>query len=89
MGKRLPRLCGIVCALLLPLTAMDVLAAETGVGALPPKYLEIKEFQKCLADKSMGTATAWCLPVKKPASCPRKSWHQLRGLTGEDKILRC
>ncbi|WP_365305869.1 hypothetical protein [uncultured Thiodictyon sp.] len=89
MGKNLTKLCGMVGTLLLPITAMVVLAAEPVVGALPPKYLEVKDFQRCLADKNMGASTAWCLPAKKPATCPRESWHQLRRLSGEDKIPRC
>ena len=58
-------------------------------AALPPKYLEVKDFKKCLAEKDMGTYSMWCLPANKPEACPKESWEQLNNLTGQDKVPSC
>lgn len=58
-------------------------------AVLPPRYLAIKNFKRCLATKNQGTWTAWCLPSQKPDRCPASSWHQLNQLTGSDKIPAC
>lgn len=60
-----------------------------GFAALPPKYLGIKDFDKCLTDKQVDTYRAWCIPVRKPKACPKSSWKQLRSLSGQDRIPRC
>ena len=73
----------MVCALLLLTAAMETFAVP------PPKYLEVKDFKKCLAEKDMGTYRAWCLPAKKPEACPKESWEQLNNLTGRDKVPGC
>ncbi len=58
-------------------------------AVLPPKYLGVADFQKCLATKNMGTWSAWCMPASKPASCPDDSWTQLNGLTEKDRVPGC
>ncbi|MEB4636807.1 hypothetical protein [Burkholderia contaminans] len=64
-------------------------AASSCLAGLPPKYLSVEKFDKCLADKQVNTSRAWCLPEKKPDTCPGSSWDQLRQLKGRDKIPRC
>jgi len=64
-------------------------SAASSHAALPPKYLEVNEFGKCLAEQSGGTYTAWCMPVKRPKACPRPSWEQLRALKGHDAVPPC
>jgi deoxyribonuclease-1 len=48
-----------------------------GSKALPPKYLSVPGFKKCLSEKSMGTWTSICLPSKMPSPCAIDSWKQL------------
>jgi hypothetical protein len=72
-----------VCTMLVSVAALDILAA------LPPKYLAIKDFDRCLTEQDMGSYRAWCLPAKKPAACPQASWQQLNQLTGPDKVPDC
>lgn len=67
---------------------LNAFGAEA-VGMMPPKYLEIPDFKKCLADKDMGTYTALCMPAKRVKECPRKSWRALKKLTGDDKVPAC
>lgn len=58
-------------------------------AVLPPKYLGIKDFDKCLTDKQVDTYRALCIPANKPKACPKSSWKQLRSLSGQDRIPRC
>ncbi|MFC7421757.1 hypothetical protein ACFQNF_18010 [Iodobacter arcticus] len=58
-------------------------------AALPPKYLEIKDFKKCLQEKEIDSYRIVCMPKKKLAACPRASWKQLNALTENDKIPAC
>lgn len=67
---------------------LNTFGSET-VGMTQPKYLEILDFKKCLADKDMGTYTALCMPAKRAKACPRKSWRALKKLTGDDKVPAC
>lgn len=60
-----------------------------GFAVLPPKYLSVANFQKCLATKNMGTWQSWCMPVKKPNACPDDSWKQLNGFIGKDRVPQC
>ena len=83
MGKRSTRRCVMVCTALLSVVALGIWAA------LPPKYLDIKDFDHCLTAKDMGSYRAWCLPATKPAACPQESWRQLNQLTGPDKVPGC
>jgi len=68
-------------------TLMTIVTSSFAV--LPPKYLGIKDFDKCLADKQIDTYRAWCIPARKPNDCPKSSWKQLRALSGQDRIPRC
>ncbi|WP_156455135.1 hypothetical protein [Janthinobacterium sp. B9-8] len=58
-------------------------------AALPPKYLEIKDFKQCLQEKEINSYRIVCMPKKKLAACPRASWKQLNALTENDKIPAC
>ncbi|MEJ2793670.1 hypothetical protein WAE56_09645 [Iodobacter sp. LRB] len=79
-------ICKISTIVLLATTAGT---AVNGAAALPPKYLEIKDFKKCLKDKAVESYYILCMPDKKPAACPRASWKQLNALTANDKIPSC
>ena len=83
MHKRSGKRCVIVCTFMLSVAALDLFAA------FPPKYLDVKDFDRCLTEKDMGSYRAWCLPAKKPATCPKESWQQLNQLTGPDKVPDC
>jgi len=83
MSQRLTNRYLVLCVLSLPTAATQVFAA------LPPKYLEVKDFDRCLADKDMGSYHAWCLPAEKPIECPKDAWQQLNKLTGPDKVPAC
>lgn len=58
-------------------------------AVLPPKYLSVTDFQKCLATKNMGTWQAWCMPATKLNECPDDSWKQLSDLVGKDRVPSC
>jgi hypothetical protein len=60
-------------------------------AALPPKYLSVPDFDRCLsqADAPGGTYRTWCLPPSKAAACPAASWKQLRALTGQQALPPC
>ena len=47
--------------------------------ALPPKYLSVPSFQKCLGNYTkLGDGhSQWCLPKAKPNECPDASWEQV------------
>lgn len=60
-----------------------------GFAVLPPKYLGVPDFQKCLSTKNMGTWQSLCMPASKPDQCPDNSWTQLNGLTGKDRVPSC
>jgi hypothetical protein len=47
-------------------------------ASLPPKYLSVPDFQKCLSQKNMGTWKSWCLPENKLKGCPSSSWDKLK-----------
>jgi hypothetical protein len=46
-------------------------------AVLPPKYLTVPAFDKCLKEKKVDSHTAWCLPKNKPVTCPKESWAKL------------
>lgn len=51
-----------------------------GPGGTPPPYLSIPKVNECLGVKNMGTWQAWCIPIKRPKTCPEKAWNALNGL---------
>lgn len=55
---------------------------------LPPRYLSIPDFQRCLGTKNMGTWTAWCIPQARPIKCPQSSWHELNTMNNSG-LLQC
>ncbi len=58
-------------------------------AALPPQYLQVDKFQKCLAQESKGSYSAWCMPSKRMKACPKASWKQLGELKGRDAVPPC
>jgi|GEM_PF-5528482 len=48
-----------------------------GAESMPPTYLNIPDFKKCLGTKVEGSATFYCFPGTKPDSCPQASWDML------------
>ena len=63
--------------------------ATVALAALPPRYLQVPDFQQCLADEARLSYRAWCMPSKKPRACPAASWKQLRALRHADAVPRC
>lgn len=62
---------------------------DSAASALPPRYLEVDQFQSCLASKQVGTYQQWCMPASKPDGCPSQSWDQLDKMQGNDKVPSC
>jgi len=60
-----------------------------GTAALPPKYLSVPAFKRCLATQSKGSYQVWCLPASRPEACPRSSWASLTDLQGPDQLPAC
>lgn len=56
---------------------------------LPPKYLSVLDFQQCISKQSAGSYDTVCLPVARPAQCPKSSWRELSQLSGGQKVPRC
>jgi hypothetical protein len=57
-----------------------------GIRQLPPAYLRVPQWQKCVASMTCGSAQFVCLPNVKPAGCPDQSWKLL---TGKRLITDC
>lgn len=62
---------------------------KPNAAALPPKYLEVSDFQRCLGKESHGTYTTWCLPSERPETCVSASWQALVKLQGKDAVPSC
>jgi hypothetical protein len=58
-----------------------------GNKVLPPKYLSVPQFKKCLSQKDMGTYKSWCLPEHQPKGCPDASWERLK--YNKDQLPYC
>ena len=56
---------------------------------LPPAYLKVKQFKRCLGQSNQGTWQAWCLPSKRPQACPTSSWQQLNQSPYNDGLTAC
>ena len=65
------------------------IVALNSAAALPPKYLGIKDFKRCLATQQIDSYRAWCIPAEKPGICPATSWDQLKALSGKDRLAEC
>lgn len=63
--------------------------SQQSASVLPPKYLQIDQFERCLQSRQVGSHTQWCMPVSRPASCPVESWEQLNRLQGGDRVPAC
>ena len=58
-------------------------------AVLPPAYLSVPDFKQCLSEQNEGSYSSWCQPTKKPKTCPRVSWRQLRALQDDDAVPVC
>ncbi len=81
--SRSPMRLSILVGWLLPVAVIP------GFAALPPKYLEIPQFDRCLAEQDQGGYRTWCLPDARPAACPEASWKALEALRGGDQVPPC
>ena len=48
-----------------------------GKGGLPPAYLDVDGFKKCMGTKDMGGWSSYCMPTNKPYNCQLSSWDEL------------
>ena len=64
-------------------------SGTSALTALPPAYLQVTDFQRCLGEQTVETHRQWCLPVARPAQCPEASWLQLNQLQGRDRVPAC
>lgn len=53
---------------------------------LPPKYLSVRDWQRCVITITKGDAKFICLPDSKPKECPKSSW---RKLTFRNEVNSC
>lgn len=86
--KNLLVLAAMAGALLLAGCAANEETTETA-SILPPKYLEVSEFQSCLGTMQVASHEQWCLPEAQPENCPTESWDELNGFTGGDRLPSC
>ena len=59
------------------------------ISVSTPKYLAIKDFQRCAGQKDMHGWVMWCMPKTMPIKCPIDTWEQLSKLTGSDALASC
>ena len=71
------------------IAACSLAVAVCCFATLPPKYLEVADFQQCLAVEEVATYSTWCLPAIRPENCPVGSWEKLQALSGSDKLPDC
>ena len=71
------------------LLAALLTAATHASAVLPPRYLAIPAFEKCLAEQQNGSFQTWCMPATKLRACPQESWRALRQLKGNEKLPLC
>ena len=92
-ATNLPVLLGVMVATMFggctAINAPSTASSASSASALPPKYLEVSQFQSCLGTKQVGTIEQWCMPASRPSICPAESWSQLDRLQGKDKIPPC
>merc|ERR1711971_132686 len=47
--------------------------------ALPPRYLDVQNFQKCMVDLVIpGGQPDYCIPLSQPDDCPKRVWRNLK-----------
>ena len=47
--------------------------------ALPPKYLNVENYQQCLIDLvKPGGSDGYYFPSSRPADCPKSVWRKLK-----------
>ena len=71
------------------ISVCSLVVAASCFATLPPKYLEVADFQQCLAVEEVATYSMWCLPAIRPENCPVGSWEKLQALSGSDKLPDC
>ncbi|KAL3121869.1 hypothetical protein niasHT_000434 [Heterodera trifolii] len=59
------------------------------VRALPPKYLQIRDYRKCTGIKDAGGWASLCLPSRQKAFCPDIAWNALNSLGENDRFPFC
>ncbi len=59
------------------LLMISFMVSSHAMAALPPQYLSVPDFKRCLSSQSKGTWQAWCVPKQKPTGCPQSSWDAL------------
>lgn len=59
------------------------------IGMPAPGYLQVPDFQKCLASQQQGSYQTWCLPAQRPDQCPQASWQQLQQLPVGQQVPAC
>jgi hypothetical protein len=74
---------------LLTMSLLLTILAPIASATLPPRYLSVPQFQKCLATQDRDGYRAWCMPAIRPRLCPVKSWHRLMSLDASDAVPRC
>lgn len=71
-------------------SASDSLASDTpAIGMPAPRYLQVPDFQQCLASEQQGSYSTWCLLAQRPDSCPQASWQQLQQLPVGQQVPAC
>lgn len=60
------------------LSLLGVLMLSSVSFSLPaPPYLSVPHWKNCVDTLQKGSAQFVCLPDKKPAKCPNRSWKKL------------
>lgn len=70
-------------------TLLLLVMAGAANAALPPQYLSVPQFDRCLATQDHGSYQSLCMPAKRPKACPADSWAQLSALTGAQRVPAC
>jgi hypothetical protein len=47
-------------------------------ASLPPTYLSVDGYKKCLSTIKKESSESWCLPENQPTECTGASWEQLK-----------
>lgn len=68
--------------LLKPFISVSLLLASFSIiaGGMPPKYMAVEDYDKCVKSYATDNGRAVCIPLKKPKACPKDSWKELKGL---------
>merc|ERR1712156_321531 len=65
--------------LLISLISVEPASNSRVTRALPPKYLNVENYQQCLIDLvKPGGSDGYCFPSSRPADCPKSVWRKLK-----------